>query len=102
VIELRATAVEDLPPLLKWVSSEEEMRVWSGPGFLWPLSASQLRAYFEKSRSGQRLLWSAVAMKDGALVGHASLALKAEGAIGRLGRVLVDPARRGRGWGVHW
>ena len=99
MIELRPAVVEDLPHLLKWVSSEEEMRVWSGPGFRWPLSASQLPAYFEESRSGQRLLWSAVAMKDGALVGHASLALKAESAIGRLGRVLVDPARRGEGLG---
>jgi RimJ/RimL family protein N-acetyltransferase len=99
VIELRPSVVEDLPHLLKWVSSEEEMRVWSGPGFLWPLSTNQLRAYFEESRSGQRLLWSADAIKDGALVGHASLALKAEGAVGRLGRVLVDPARRGEGLG---
>jgi hypothetical protein len=32
-------------------------------------------------------------------VGHASLALKAEGAVGRLGRVLVDPARPGEGQG---
>jgi RimJ/RimL family protein N-acetyltransferase len=99
VIELRPTVVEDLKPLLNWISSEEEMRLWSGPGFLWPLNADQLRAYFEESTSGRRLLWSAVTIGDGALVGHASLAIQAQGAIGRLGRVLIDPAHRGTGLG---
>jgi RimJ/RimL family protein N-acetyltransferase len=99
VIELRPTVVEDLQLLLRWISSEEEMRLWSGPGFLWPLSTGQLHAYFEQSRSGLRLLWSAVTTQDGALVGHTSLAIQAQGATGRLGRVLVDPGRRGQGLG---
>jgi RimJ/RimL family protein N-acetyltransferase len=99
VIELRASDAHDLQSLPSWIGSDEEMRLWSGPGFSWPLSAEQVQAYFEESRSGRRLLWSAVTTKDAVLIGHASLRFQVQNNVGRLGRVLVDPARRGEGLG---
>lgn len=99
MIDLRPLDNDDLQALLKWISSEEELRIWSGPGFRWPLDTCQLQAYLEESKSGHRLLWSAVTIQDRILVGHASLALQAEGSVGRLGRIVIDPARRGEGLG---
>jgi len=78
VIELRDSAAHELQSLLSWISSEEELRLWSGSGFSWPLSAEQLRVYLEDSRSGRRLLWSAVTTNDAVLVGRACLAVNAQ------------------------
>lgn len=69
---------------------------WAGPAFTWPLDDSQLAAYAVEP--GRRT-WTGVG-PDGRLVGHASLRLDADGASARLGRVLIAPDARGRGYGA--
>ena len=91
MIQLRPAVGEDLPDLLGWVSSEEQMVLWSGPKFSWPLDVEQLDAYLAESRAGTRLVWTASDSRSAAPVGHVSLAFQHNGTTGRLGRVLVSP-----------
>jgi len=99
MIQLRPTVGEDLPDLLRWVGSEAQMVLWSGPKFSWPLDVEQLEAYLTESRAGTRLIWTASDSRSAAPVGHVSLAFQDNGTTGRLGRVLVAANARHLGHG---
>jgi len=109
VIRLRASTVEDVRAVAAWIRTEADLRTWSGSTFRWPLEVEQLRAYVTEAPDRHRLMWTAVPdpeaprpdqpRPDRVVLGHASLALTPDGTAGRLGRILVDPDRRGRGLG---
>ncbi|MGW4507563.1 GNAT family N-acetyltransferase [Streptomyces sp. NPDC004436] len=80
---------EDAALLRSWVTGPTALMTWAGPHLAWPLDDAQLTAY--AAEPGRRT-WTAVT-PDGTPVGHVSLA------DGRLGRVLIAPAARGRGLG---
>ncbi len=80
---------EDAALLRSWVTGPTALMTWAGPHLTWPLDDAQLAAY--AAEPGRRT-WTAVT-PDGCAVGHVSLA------DGRLGRVLIAPAARGRGLG---
>jgi RimJ/RimL family protein N-acetyltransferase len=96
-VELREFEPADAGCLLAWVGGPEELLTWSGPAFSWPLDQGQLGAY---AAEASRRIWMAVDARTGEAVGHASLKLAADRPGGRLGRVLVAPAARGRGVGA--
>jgi RimJ/RimL family protein N-acetyltransferase len=100
VIELREFTESDAAALVSWIDGPESLVLWSGPsGFGWPLDEAQILRYRATAGPRQRI-WAAVA-EDGPAdpVGHASLTIDPHGWTGRLGRVLVAPAARGRGIG---
>ncbi|MFG2582796.1 GNAT family N-acetyltransferase [Streptomyces malaysiensis] len=96
MIELRAFTLADAGVIVSWISGPVELLMWAGPGFRWPLDDPQLAAYAVEP--GRRT-WMGVG-PEGRLVGHASLRLAADGLSARLGRVLVAPDARGRGYGT--
>ena len=98
MIELRAAGWDDVRLLRTWIRSPEQLRVWAGPGLDWPLTDAELRAYVDEGARG-RLIWTAVTVEAGAPVGHASLLIRDGGPVGRLGRILICPTRRGEGLG---
>lgn len=98
-MRLRALALEDCETLLSWISSADALFQWSGPwDFRWPLDRLQLRRDLERAGDHRRVL-AAVDAED-ELVGHAMLTVQREHRLGVIGRVLIDPARRGEGLGT--
>ncbi|MGI5330528.1 GNAT family N-acetyltransferase [Actinomadura nitritigenes] len=98
---MRAFAEADAPALVSWVDGPATLVMWSGPsGFTWPLDRAQLARYSAKAGPGLRI-WTFTDEENPAEpVAHASLAVDPQGRTARLGRVLVDPAQRGRGLGA--
>lgn len=102
MLTLRALEPEDCDVLESWISSADALWQWSGPwDFRWPLDHRHLRRDLAGAGAGERRrLFAAVDDGGGVLVGHAMLTIQPEHRLGVIGRVLIDPARRGRGLGV--
>ncbi len=88
--------------LLAWFSTEADLVQWAGPTFEFPLDRRQLAAMLAESEGDcpARLAWMAVA-EDGRIVGHVQLLCDRRNGVGRVVRVAVAPAERGRGYGFH-
>jgi RimJ/RimL family protein N-acetyltransferase len=98
-VQLRALAFEDCETLLSWIYSADALFQWSGPwDFRWPLDRLQLRRDLERTGDHRRLYVAADPGDE--LVGHAMLSVQPEHRLGVIGRVLIDPARRGEGLGT--
>lgn len=99
-MRLRALALEDCETLRSWISSSDELFQWSGPwDFRWPLDLGQLQRDLDRAGHHRRV-YAAVDPDRGPLVGHVMLTIEPDHRIGVVGRVLVDPARRGEGLGT--
>jgi RimJ/RimL family protein N-acetyltransferase len=115
LLELREFEVADGALLKGWITGPVELLTWGGPSFTWPLDDTQLAAYAADSAAGRRPSWTAVDSATGEAIGHVSLRIgnvrspnagaHTETSLsdpdslssGRLGRVLIAPAVRGRG-----
>ncbi|WP_163509680.1 GNAT family N-acetyltransferase [Fodinicola acaciae] len=93
-VRLRRFQEADAHALLRWIRSEEEMVMWSGPSFRWPLDVEQLMAFPDTLR-----VFAAIDAETGRLAGHLRLWVAEPYRLGRFGAVLVDPELRGRGYG---
>ncbi|MFD3657726.1 GNAT family N-acetyltransferase [Streptomyces sp. NPDC058620] len=100
MVELREFAAADVPLLMAWIAGPTELLTWAGPAFTWPLDESQLAEYAAESATDRRRSWMGLETDSGRVVGHASLRIDAAVSSGRLGRVLVAPQARGRGYGT--
>ena len=97
-IRLRHTEDRDLAMVLAWIPTQTDLMLWSGAQFHWPLDLTQLRADLDRCSAGRRILWTA--LNDGGLpVGCASAVVSDDGLTGRFGRMLVNPLKRGSGYG---
>ena len=100
MIALRPLEPEDCDALLAWITSADALFQWSGPwDFRWPLDREQLLRDL-RSAHDRRLLLGAVEEGGRELVGHVMLTVQFEHGLAVIGRVLIDPARRGGGLGV--
>lgn len=74
-IELRPFERSDFTRLIQWVPSAEFLMQWGGLLFKYPLSKSQLESYIQKAdgENPTRLIYKAVDLNSGAVVGHAEL-----------------------------
>ncbi len=95
---MRPTVPEDLPLILGWIPTRSDMVLWSGSVFSWPLDLDQLRADLEAAPGIGRALWTAM-REEGTALGCASVIVSADGATGRLERMLINPLKRGGGQG---
>jgi RimJ/RimL family protein N-acetyltransferase len=78
-----------------WVHSRAEATMAGGPWFPFPLGGADLLAIDADPD------WQVFTLSDtdGRVVASGSLYAKEDGRLQRIGRVLVDPDRRGEGWG---
>ncbi|MFI2204602.1 GNAT family N-acetyltransferase [Streptomyces sp. NPDC020192] len=100
MVELRDFTLADGRLLAAWIDGPVELMTWAGPTFDWPLNDRQLAEYAAESATPRRHTWMAWDPGSGEAVGHASVRVDAALASGRLGRVLVAPQARGRGYGA--
>ncbi|GAA2102886.1 GNAT family N-acetyltransferase [Actinomadura alba] len=98
MIELRAFTETDVSLILDWITTEEDMLLWSGTTFRWPLDAAQLAAM---ATEPDRRSWTAIDPRTGAAVGHVSLLVDPRHRTGRLGRIVTAPSARGQGLGAR-
>jgi RimJ/RimL family protein N-acetyltransferase len=101
MIELAPFSEEDIPPLLGWIRSPEELLLWTASSFGYPLTHEHIRRHLRDSAArGDRLIFKAVDAASGEAVGHIELGvLDPRNQSARIGRVLLAPAARGRGLG---
>jgi RimJ/RimL family protein N-acetyltransferase len=95
---LRAFVASDGDLIREWITGPQELLLWAGSAFRWPLDAEQLAEYEAESALSNRQTWTALDPSSDRPVGHASIKLIQPDAA-RLRRVLIDPERRGGGWG---
>ncbi|NRQ18141.1 GNAT family N-acetyltransferase [Ensifer sesbaniae] len=86
-----------IPEMLDWFSSLEALVQWGGPGLSFPLQAAHIEAMLAgtKAAEPERLMFAGLV--GGKLAGHAQVALDWQNGVGRLSRVAINPAMRGRG-----
>lgn len=98
-LSLRPFDRPDFGRLLAWIDSPESLMLWGGPYFRFPLDAAQLEAYRVSAESelSPRRVFTACDTR-GDRVGHIELN-DIDRHSARICRVLVDPARRGQGFG---
>lgn len=89
---LRSRNVDDCEVVVSWVSDADALYLFSGRGLRWPLDAAQLSKM--ESTAGYRA-WMLVHRETDVPVGHLDFTIDMD--VARIGRVLLDPARRGRG-----
>lgn len=89
---LRERTARDLEAIVRWIPDAAALYRFAGPRLTWPLTAQQLN---DIAAVDGATAW--VMDDDGTVAGHAQLVRTDD--VVRLGRVLIDPAKRGRGLG---
>lgn len=92
----------DIDRLLGWIRSPEELMLWTASSFGFPLTCEHIEGHLRDSTErGDRLIFKAVEEERDKAVGHIELgAIDPRNRSVRIGRVLVDPNRRGEGFGA--
>lgn len=90
---LRRAREDDLPVLMTWFQSADNIRIWSGPGFRFPFDAATFRADAHFDDMDSFVLDDA----DGVSCGFGQIYDR--NAHMNLARLVVDPRRRGEGLG---
>lgn len=102
-VRLHRFAEPDIPVLLSWLPDEAAVMQWGGPLFDYPVTTEALQALIEKHEGEYppRECWSVVGAdvaEAAAPVGHFQIAYDDRTGEGVLGRVIVAPEQRGRGF----
>ncbi|WP_432488651.1 GNAT family N-acetyltransferase [Kineococcus sp. SYSU DK018] len=90
--KLRERTATDVDTITGWVPDAEALYRFAGPRLTWPLTSQQMH---DSAAAEGTTAW--VMDTDQLLSGHAQLVRTGDAV--RLGRVLIDPAQRGRGLG---
>jgi RimJ/RimL family protein N-acetyltransferase len=99
-LTLKPLRARDCEAILSWVDSPDELLQWAGPrDFVWPLTSEQLLTDLHAA-DHRRMPFAAVQTDHGHLVGHVMLTTLPDHDVGVLGRVIVAPDQRGRGFGA--
>ena len=104
-INLQPFTRDDFDRLIQWIGSEEEMILWSGPFFTYPLDTAQLESYLQSGLQTPpvRKIYKAVVEASGEVVGHIELNnIDLRNQAGTLSKVLVGcSSDRGQGAGYQ-
>lgn len=99
-ISIRPYQLSDAAVITSWLKSEYLMRQWCADRYEhYPVTPEDMNRYYERYIDGQRSI--ALTMVDGSdIVGYITLRIPADDPTEqRLGFVIVDDAKRGRGLG---
>ncbi|MCG2586226.1 GNAT family N-acetyltransferase [Massilia sp. TS11] len=91
---LRAPRADDYPLLCSWIPDAAACLRWAGPQLAWPFDPDQLAERLHQPRGASCVLADA----GGHMLGFGQYWVWEPGAV-HLGRLLIDPARRGQGLG---
>lgn len=94
-VGLRPSRPEDDAVQIAWVASAEETERFAGPSLTFPITPAQLQAHRDDPAIHAFIAF--MAPDEATPIGRADVVDLGDGA-GRLSRVLIDPAQRGRGY----
>ena len=100
-LELHPFSQSDFKELISWVRTPKELFLWSATTFKFPLDEDQLERHFQEAHSSNpRLMYTAVDSLTKEHIGHIELTrIDHENKKASIAYVLVDPAKRGLGYG---
>jgi RimJ/RimL family protein N-acetyltransferase len=104
MLKLLPFSRQDFSRLVGWADSAEFLMQWAGPIFTHPLDKAQLEKYVQAAEGDppSRRIFKAVATGSEEVIGHIELNnIDRRNRSAMVSRVLVDPARRGQGFGVE-
>lgn len=91
-LHLRRRTEGDCETIVSWIDNAADLYLFSGPRLQWPLDSTQL---LRMDQIVGLTAWVLVDDKLDDVVGHFDVAIDHGAA--RLGRVIIDPLRRGQG-----
>lgn len=96
MMALRSRRPSDLARVVAWIPDAAALYLFTGPRLAWPVTAAQLVAL---EQTPGMTAWTLVDTSlPGDAVGQVDITLS--GTTAHLGRVIVDPGRRGEGLGT--
>ena len=97
-LTLKPFKEDAFPLLMKWIENEEQMTLWSGSSFTFPLTEKQLTAY---QADESQIAFSAFSNETGECIGHIAIGrINNRHQSARIGKVLIGDAKmRGKGLG---
>jgi RimJ/RimL family protein N-acetyltransferase len=100
-IELHPFSKSDFKELISWVRTPDELFLWAATTFTFPLEEDQLEWHFQEAQTSKiRLMYTAVDSQTGEQIGHIELTrIDQENKKASIAYVLVDPDKRGHGYG---
>lgn len=101
MIRLRPYKACDAQTITNWVKNEYAFRQWSADRYeKYPITADDMNLYYDKDRNHERI-WGMTAFDDTGIVGHLTMRFPDHNSFDeiRLGFVIVDDQRRGKGYG---
>jgi RimJ/RimL family protein N-acetyltransferase len=98
MITLEKFTEEDFDRLINWIKSEDDLIVFAGPGFKFPLTNEQLSEYID---SKNRIVYKVIESKSNKVIGHCELNdINQNTKNARVCRVLIgDESCRNKGYG---
>lgn len=101
MLRLRPYKACDAQTITSWIKSEFAFRQWCADRYkTYPLTAEAMNRYYGSEQENDRI-WGMTAFDDAGVVGHFTMRFPHAGSFNevRLGFVIVDDQKRGRGYG---
>ena len=92
-MNIQKTKITDLKTIISWVLNEKECKMWAGPRIRFPLRIEELSKDIGFSNDN-----SYCYKNDESIFAFGQLLTKENGWL-HLARIIVDPAKRGKGYG---
>ena len=84
MLRIRQRVDADISTVVGWIADADALNMFTGPRLVWPLTIDQLAAMTATDAASAWVMIDDLALDEGTA---------------RIGRVIVDPSRRGRGYG---
>lgn len=101
MLRLRPYKACDAEVITKWLKDEYAFRQWSADRYeKYPITPGDMNAYYDRDKDSRRI-WGMTAFDGSEVVGHFTMRFPHEDNLSeiRLGFVIVDSQRRGKGYG---
>ena len=101
MLRLRPYKACDAKIITKWLKSEYAFRQWSADRYeKYPITAKDMNLYYDRDKDNEKI-WGMTAFDDDEIIGHFTMRFPNQHNLEeiRLGFVIVDDTKRGRGYG---
>lgn len=101
MLRLRPYKDCDAQTITKWLKNEYAFRQWSADRYeKYPIHPQDMNAYYDRDKDNERI-WAMTAFDETGIVGHCTMRFPNENSLEeiRLGFVIVDDKKRGKGYG---
>ena len=100
MIKLTPFKEENIDTLTSWVSNAEEVMLWAGPGYRFETLKQDILDKLKDSEKNQDKvrMFNAFNEQTEKIVGHVQLFIDAQNEMGYIGRMIIAPEFRGKGY----